>query len=253
MTILKAVARSSQALKKRLDVNQKYSTKDLNQWIFGLFSLKADAKVLDLCCGRGDQTLRFAKQCPRGVVYALDVAKESLEFIKRQRRRNIRVVLKDMDRLSASSFRKNYFDLIHCAYGLYYSKKPKVLIKLLHSFLKPGGKLIIAGPIAGTNKEIFSLMTKVYKIDPSILSSVREFMPNTVFPQVKKLFTKVKKFIFNNKVVCPKLDELMCWVRSSTHYKAQYDRQLQELLNKYFMKHRKFAVSKKAMAVVGTK
>ena len=253
MTIPKAVARSSQALKKRLDVNQKYSTKDLNQWIFSLIPIKSDARVLDLCCGRGNQTLRFAKLCPRGVVYALDVAKESLEFIKQQKKKNIRIVLKDMDSLSANSFKRNFFDVIHCVYGLYYSNNPKAVIKTLHLFLKPGGRLIIAGPVSGTNRQLFGLMARVYKIDPDILFTTSEFMPKIVFPQVKKTFSSVKKSLFVNKVICPKMEDLLSWLRSSTHYKKQYDKQLRELLKKHFAKYGRFVITKKAMAVVGIK
>jgi len=225
----------------------------LNEFIFSLFSLKKNAKVLDLCCGRGSQTLKFAKLCPKGTVHAWDISQESLDFIDSQKLKNVKTARVDLDAVSRMSFQENYFDLIHCAYGLYYAKDARAVIKKLYAWLKPGGSLIITGPVSGTNQELFSLMEKVYPIDPEILFSVRSFMPKIVFPTMKALFRSVQKRNFENKVTCPTPADLLPWLRSSTHYRARYDRELRVLLEKHYAKHGRFVITKKAMSVIGVK
>ena len=225
----------------------------MNEFIFSQFDLATNAMVLDLACGRGSQTLRFAKLCPEGIVHAWDISKESLDYIDTHKYSNVKTALMDLDAIPQLPFQENYFDLIQCAYGLYYAKNAKVVVKKLHFMLKPGGMLIITGPVIGTNQELFRLMEKVYPIDPAIMFSVKRFMPEIVFPQMKKLFRKVRKKDFMNKVTCPTPEDLLPWLRSSTHYKAEYDQELVEMLEKHFAKHGKFIITKKAMTAVGIK
>ena len=57
-------------------------------------------------------------------MYALDISRESLDCIEQKKVQNIKTILTDLDSIINIPIMENYFDCVHCAYGLYYAKKP---------------------------------------------------------------------------------------------------------------------------------
>lgn len=246
-------AQDSSALKNRIHINEKHSQGNLNDWIFSLFHLKSDSKVLDICCGRGNQTFIFSEICKNGVVYALDISKESLEDINSKKYANISTLLMDVDNIDTISLDEGSLDCVHCAYGLYYSKKPKMVIRKVYSLLKSGGIFVVVGPADDNNSELFNFIEKLYKIDKDIIFSSRDFMNTIVLPECTKLFSNVETSHFTNKITYPDSDSLYTYIKSSTMYKDRYDKSLRRIINEYFEGNKEFVVTKKVKAAVAIK
>ena len=246
-------AQDSQSLDSRLSANKKYSTNDLNQWIFSLLKIPREAKVLDLCCGTGKQSLLFAKHCHRGTIFSLDVSKDSLELIKKQHKKNIKTVLMDLDSIPNTPWQPEFFDLIHCCYGLYYSQKPKQVIKALYKLLRPSGQLVIVGPSGTNNQELYKFLSSVYPLDKKILATSSTFMPNIVLRLCRKLFKEVKTHDFTNQVIYPSPRALYSYLKSSTLYKPKFDKDLTKAIKVIFNKSDKFVITKKAMCIIAKK
>lgn len=246
-------ARNSLYLKNRIRINNKFSANNLNDWIFSLFKLKDDSAILDICCGRGNQTFRFSETCPKGIVYALDISKDSLVDIEKKNIQNIKIIEMDIDTIDNILFKDSYFDCVHCSYGLYYAKKPEKIIQKIYSLIKPGGFFIIVGPVGDNNLELFNLIETLYPIDKDIIFSSRDFMNKVVLVEFNKLFKKIEKNYFTNKIFYPNANELLFYLQSSTMYKQEYSNELINIINDYFKNNASFVIGKRAMAIVGRK
>lgn len=251
--INKQKARNSKALKNRLLINKKYSKNDLNDWIFSLFSIKEQDKILDICCGQGKQTFLFSKKAKKGLTYALDISAESLNEIEEKKKKNIKTILMDIDSIPNTPFKENYFNCIHCSYGLYYAKKPKKIIRQSYSLLQKQGLLIIIGPTDDNNKELFNFIEKLYPIDKKIIFTSRDFMNKVVLPEVQRLFSKIKKAYFTNEISYPNFESLYTYIKSSTMHRSKFDKQLQSMIVQHFKDKKKFKIAKKAMAIIAIK
>jgi len=236
-------SKDSNLLNNRIRINNKYSQNNLNDWIFSKLNIKDPATILDLCCGRGNQTSEFVKKYPKAIIYGLDISQESLDQIK-----GIKKVCSDIDNISINE----KFDLIHCSYGLYYSKDYKSVIKEVHSLLKYNGTFMIVGPTDNNNKKLFNFIKQLYPIDEYIIYSSRDFM-NDVFKEIKKIFKSVNKSYFYNQVNYSSPENLYIYIKSSTMYKEKYDKELKKLTIKYFKNNKEFIITKKAMAIIAKK
>ena len=68
------------ALTNRIRAHEKYSTKDLNAWIFTHLEAAPGHAILDLGCGTGKQTLPLAQVAGEGGhILAVDISLEALD------------------------------------------------------------------------------------------------------------------------------------------------------------------------------
>ena len=52
------------------------------------------------------------------------------------------------------------FDLIFCAYGLYYSPDPKRTLEEARSLLRKNGRIAVVGPFGPNNRQLFDLVRR---------------------------------------------------------------------------------------------
>ncbi|HLD28267.1 MAG TPA: class I SAM-dependent methyltransferase [Patescibacteria group bacterium] len=246
-------AQNSSSLDTRININNQYSKNNLNDWIFSLLSLKIDSNILDLCCGRGNQSFKFAEICNQGTVYTLDMSEGSLSEIDSKEIKNIKTIQMNIDFLSNAPFKENYFDVIHCAYGLYYAKDATKIIAKAVKLLKQDGILIVVGPTDDNNRELFDFIDQLYPIDKDIIFMSRDFMNSLVVPTAEKFFSKVNKNYFNNEVTYPTVESLYSYFKSSTMFKEEYDQKIKAIIDNHFLSNDKFVITKKAMGMVAKK
>ena len=245
-------AQDSAALNDRIEINNQQSKRDLNQWIISLLSLKPTDIVLDLCCGRGAQTAVFALRAKK--VYAADISSESLSVINNLKLNNVEPVALDLNEFSSTKqFPENFFDYIHCAYGLYYAQDAADIIQQAYKLLKSDGMLIVVGPTDDNNRELFSLVERVYPIDEYIVYTSRDFMNTLVLPAARKFYQNVGKHYFENEITYPDAESLYAYIKSSTMYQPEYDEKLRLEISKFFTTQKSLVVTKKVMAVLARK
>lgn len=118
---------------------------------------KKNQVIVDLGAGGGYYSLRFAKEVvPEGVVYAVDIDKSYLDYIKelaeKEQIQNINYVLAKED---DPKLPPNIADLIFIRNVYHHLHKPEIYFKNLRTYLKPNARIVIIdytlehAPIAG--------------------------------------------------------------------------------------------------------
>lgn len=243
----KAVSASD--LQERLSSNAQFSSQNLHDWIFGQFELKPDAVILELCCGTGTQTEMMSRLCPQGVVYASDVSRDAVSVLSAKNLPNVKPIVMDMDSISSLPLKENFFDVIFCSYGLYYSRNTHSLLQSLYPLLKEGGELIVVGPYGDNNQALWDLIEQAYPIDKDILFSTTDYMTVVVEETCKKLFKTIKKTYFENEVSYPDAESLFRYIAASTVFLKAHERELREVIDRAFVSNTPFRFIKKAMCL----
>ncbi|MBI4122957.1 MAG: GNAT family N-acetyltransferase [Parcubacteria group bacterium] len=243
----KAVSASD--LQERLSSNARYSSQNLHEWIFKQFELAPNAVILELCCGTGTQTEIMSRLCPQGIVYASDVSRDAVSVLAAKNLPNVKPIVMDMESVSLLPLKENFFDIIFCSYGLYYSRDTRSLIQSLYPLLKEGGELIVVGPYGDNNQALWDLIEQAYPIDKDILFSTTDYMTVVVEETCKKLFKTIKKTYFENKVSYPTPESLFSYIAASTVFLKAHEQKLKEVINKAFVQNMPFRFIKKAMCL----
>ena len=106
--------------------------------------LKPGEKVLDIATGTGMAAIAAAQHIlPEGRVHAIDIAKNMISKAQFNANKhaldNVNFQLMDATNLE---FRANYFDVITCAFGLFFLPDIPAALSQWLRVLKPGGRLI---------------------------------------------------------------------------------------------------------------
>jgi ubiquinone/menaquinone biosynthesis C-methylase UbiE len=251
-------ATQAQLLEQRIAENTSSEAIDLVDWIFARIRMKATDQVLELCCGTGSQTLRLlASSGEGGRVVALDISREALDTLAKKvgtKSRNLMLVQAKLDELSEaltkSGFGPPSFDLIFCAYGLYYSNNPERTLEQARSWLHSGGRMVVIGPYGPNNKLLFDMLraSGVALPDPVIFSS-EQFMLETVVPWGALNFESVNINTLVNHVRWSTPERVLNYWQNSTFYAAERRPAFEVLLNQHFAVHSKFINEKWVMMV----
>jgi SAM-dependent methyltransferase len=117
-----------------------------------LVGVRPGSRVLDLCCGTGASALPAAVLAgPSGRVTAVDIATGALS---RGRAKAARLGLRNVDfrvgDLEDPPGGPAAFDVLICAFGLYFARQPDVTLTKLWAAVAPGGALAVTtlGPRA---------------------------------------------------------------------------------------------------------
>ena len=115
-------ATQSELLEQRIAENASSQQVDLATWIFDRVRVQPGDQVLELCCGTGGQTLAMLDRVgERGHVTALDTLAAKAGS-KGSRLTCLEASLETFpSALSEVDGPRSGFDLVFCAYGLYYS------------------------------------------------------------------------------------------------------------------------------------
>jgi len=213
----------SSALKRRLELQTNQQI-DLNSWIFENMYLDRSEDILELCCGLGNQTQQFDALVDRGTITSVDLNLESINIAKNSLPNNrVKFVLADID--NVSSYATDYYDLIFCSYGFYYSKNPQNLFHELKNRLNSNGRFVLVGPIAKNNLEIFRIVKSIgCSIPTTVLYSSEQFMLN-MLNLFLDWFENVTLKRVENKIEYKNPDQLLEYWKNTTFYSVGKDKQ----------------------------
>lgn len=252
-------ATQAELLEQRIRENQASQEVDLAAWIFERVRVEADDQVVELCCGTGGQTLRMLSSLgERGRLVALDVSAGALSTLKGKvsgaDSEKLTTVEASLDELSQalerSDFRRPWFDLVFCAYGLYYSQDPKKTLDEALAWLKPGGRVAVAGPYGPNNKQLFDLVgASGVTISDAVTFSSQRFMVETVIPWAALRFESVRVSTMVNPIRWATAESVLNYWQNTTFYDSARQPAFEALLQRHFAEHGQFVNEKWVMMV----
>jgi ubiquinone/menaquinone biosynthesis C-methylase UbiE len=257
-TLAGSRAVQSELLDQRIAENASAQQIDLNQWIFERVALRADERVLELCCGTGGQTLRMLQLLGAGgSLTALDVSPDALKTLAgkagsgEKRLALLEGPVDNLDQvLRKTQAQQPAFDIAFCAYGLYYSSDPRRTLDEVKSWLRPGGRIVVAGPFGPNNGPLFDLLKAagVHISEPVIFSSER-FMTETVIPWAARQFESTAVHTMMNPISWAAPDRVLNYWQNTTFYDGSKRVAVEKMLGAHFDRHGRFVNQKWVMLV----
>lgn len=243
-------------LQQRIIENRTSQQTDLATWIFERLNLSPHDRVLELCCGTGGQTLAFTERLRSpGSLVALDASRDALNVLASKLGASAaftELIEANLDQLGPalerSGKRPPAFDLIFCAYGLYYSSDAKRLLNESLRWLEPGGRIAIVGPYGPNNRQLFELVqASGVTLSEPVLESSERFMLNTVFPWAARNFESVTAHSMVNPVRWTTPERVLNYWQNTTFFDAQARPKFESLLQERFDVHGEFVNEKWVM------
>lgn len=250
-------ATQSELLEQRIAENASTQQIDLTTWIFDRVALRPPDRVLELCCGTGGQTLKILDLLGEaGRVVALDVSRDALDTLaSRAASANgpkLTLIEGSLDELSRplknTGLQPPSFDLVFCAYGLYYSADACRTLEEARSWLKPGGRIVIVGPFGPNNKPLFDLLRAGgVTIPEPVLASSERFMTRTLLPWAAQKFECISLHTMVNRVPWSAPERVLNYWQNTTFYDAEKRGAFENLLRRHFEQHGQFVNEKWVM------
>ena len=245
-------ATSTKNLNERANVNQQYGTGDFAGWIDSLLDRITFSTVLDVCCGTGNQLVKYAARNREAALTGADISEKSLAIadkrLKEQGFDRYRLKAGSMEDLfQDEEVRRQHYDLISCFYGLYYSKNPSKTLAEMIGHLSRGGSILIVGPYGRNNATLFDILQKHFTLPELVIRSSSTFMEQEVFPVLSASLT-VSVNTFVNPVRYPNPQVVLDYWKSSTFYSEAHKEAVTRNIEAHFEKHGGFVMEKHVMA-----
>lgn len=249
-------ATQSELLEQRIAENTASQEIDLATWIFERVSVHPGARILELCCGTGGQTLSLLDRVGEGgSVVALDISKAALDTLaSKAGARSPRLVcvegkLEDFSSaLRQTGAPQDGFDLVFCAYGLYYSPDAQETLRAAKSKLNRHGRIVVVGPFGPNNKPLFDMVrASGVAIPEPVTFSSELFMLRTVLPWAAENFESVSVHSMVNPVRWTTPERVMNYWQNTTFYDAQKRSEFERLVRLHFEENATFVNQKWVM------
>jgi ubiquinone/menaquinone biosynthesis C-methylase UbiE len=257
--IITSRARQAQLLERRIAENVASQEIDYLKWLFTKLVVKEGGHVLELCCGSGEQTSRLLDLVGEtGQVVALDISGEVLDHItsrlNKMQLSRLTLIESDMDELTKTldkaGFQIPHFDVVFCAYGLYYSTRPERVLQEAKRWLTPRGSIAVVGPFGSNNGPLFNLLKQsLIDLPTSVKYSSQDFMWDKVIPWATHNFHTININTVVNRIRWNSPESILAYWKSSTFYQSEKLKAVQEQINNHFRGHSEFVNEKWIMAV----
>jgi ubiquinone/menaquinone biosynthesis C-methylase UbiE len=253
------VSRATQAelLEQRIAENAGSQEIDLATWIFERVRVQPGDQVLELCCGTGGQTLPLLDRVgDAGRVVALDISPKALDTLRSKAEvgngERLTLVEASLDNFSSSlldaRLRPASFDLVFCAYGLYYSTDALRTLEQARSWLRPEGRIAVAGPFGPNNQPLFDLVRgSGGSLAEAVTFSSERFMLQTVLPWGARNFASTAVHTMVNPVRWASPERVLNYLQNTTFYDAEIRPAFEQLLQAHFAAHGAFVNEKWVM------
>lgn len=203
-------------LATRIDIHQKFGSRDIDQWMLDLLRPVKGSRILDVGCGAGKQLRAFYHYLKgEGEINGGDISKELLAQAE-----EINSELGNPFSLLELDFNKRFpyedgrFDLLSCCFAIYYAEDIPFTIHEMHRVLSPGGCLFTTGPMP-ENKRLFYEVIKeaTGKPIPPMPGSSR--YRTQILDALRSTFSKVEIHIFENPLVFEGVQPFLDYTRAS--------------------------------------
>lgn len=253
------MSRATQAefLEQRIAENAAAQEIDLPTWIFERVQVSPGDRVLELCCGTGGQTLPMLDRVGEsGSVVAVDISRAALDTLASKagaRSNRLTCLETSLEGFSSALEEKDVgsgFDLVFCAYGLYYSSDVLRTLQEAKSKLNSHGRIVVAGPFGPNNKQLFDLVrASGVTISEPVVYSSEKFMLQTVVPWGAENLASIAVHTMVNPVRWATPERVLNYWQNTTFYDAARRGEFERRLQAHFAVHPQFVNQKWVMLV----
>jgi len=178
---------TSKDLQTRIDIHQRFGSRDIDAWMLELLSPPKGIRILDVGCGAGKQLKAFHDYLGGEVeLTGGDVSDELLAQARQLAQElggKIRVDRLDFDR--RFPYEDGSFGLCSCCFAIYYASDAAFTIGEMQRVLASGGRLFTTGPLKDNKRLFYEVieaatgkpippMPGSSRYDSEILSAVRD-------------------------------------------------------------------------------
>lgn len=200
----------------RIDIHQKFGSRDIDQWMLELLQVQKGSRILDVGCGAGKQCFVFDKALVgEADITGGDVSAELLEKARQENAKlGSRVKFIDLDFNKRFPFEDDQFDLLSACFTIYYADDIPFTIREMHRVLKPGGRIFTTGPMPENKRLFYDIIQEAtQKTIPPMPGSSR--YGSLILNAIKTTFFKVDIHIFENPLTFVEIDPFLAYTRAS--------------------------------------
>ena len=247
----------SKNLKERADANRSYGTNDFEAWVDSLLNRVEFSTVLDVCCGTGNQLVKYAARNRNATIIGVDLSPASINTAEKRLKALGATAYKlkavDMEELfDDPEISTGSFDLISCFYGLYYSRDTAGTLIQMMDHLSDKGSILIVGPHGRNNATLFDIVQRHYALPELVIRSATTFMQREVLPVLSQRL-KISAETFVNPVCYPNTKALISYWKASTFYSPAHEKEVVRDIEKHVARHGHFIMEKHVMAYLARK
>lgn len=207
---------TTEDLAKRIEIHQKYGSRDIDQWMLDLLKPAPHDRILDVGCGAGKQCKAFYEYTGgKAEITGVDISEELLAQAEELNRSlGGALTLQKMDFNQRFPFGDDQFDLVSCCFAIYYAADIPFTVSEMHRVLKPGGRLFTTGPMP-ENKQLFYEIIReaTGKPIPPMPGSSR--YASQILDTIREQFSKVEVHIFENPLQFDSVEPFLAYTRAS--------------------------------------
>jgi ubiquinone/menaquinone biosynthesis C-methylase UbiE len=203
-------------LLKRIDIHQKYGSRDIDQWMLEILPLKKDMRILDVGCGAGKQCFVFFNTLEgEANITGGDVSDELLSQARLENEKiGNRITFTELDFNQRFPMEDNQYDLLSCCFAIYYAQDIPFTIQEMHRILKPGGVLFTTGPMPENKLLFYDIIREATgKTIPPMPGSSR--YGSEILSTIKAKFSNVEVNIFENPLTFTEVEPFLAYTRAS--------------------------------------
>lgn len=246
---------SSNNLSDRYQGNQTFGKHDFSAWSKSLIDGLQFTRVLDICCGTGNQLVLYAAKPGVKDIWGVDLSQESLDRASERIKdtaADVHLVCSNIDEFFDTLEKDATFDLISCFYGLYYSEDTPKLLGKMQEHLDKDGRILIVGPYGKNNYNLFEIIERYSPIPEAVVWGSNHYMEKEVFPCLEaSCIVEQKEFV--NEIEYPGAGDVIKYWQASTFYSAVHEKEVAKDLEKEFAENGTFIVEKHVKAYIAKK
>ena len=208
---------TSKDLLKRIDIHEKYGSRNIDEWNIEVLQPQPGFKILDVGCGAGKQCFLYSDHTGRKAeIIGGDFSEELLDKARAKlaERGDKNVSFRFLDFNQPFEFGDDTFDLVSSAFAIYYASNLDFTFGEAYRVLHPGGRLFVTGPLP-ENKQMFYDIIKEASGQPIPPMPGSSRFEGEIYQTIERIFAKTELLTFENPLTFPEVQPFMDYVRAS--------------------------------------
>jgi ubiquinone/menaquinone biosynthesis C-methylase UbiE len=200
----------------RIDIHEKYGSRNIDQWTIDVLQPKPGMRILDVGCGAGKQCFLYSDFTDRKAsIVGGDFSSELLERARTANsERGDTIDFEFLDFNKRFGFADGTFDLVSSAFAIYYASDLKFTFSEAHRVLKPDGRLFVTGPLPQNKRIFYEIIQEASgKPIPPMPGSSR--FQTEIYDTIQALFSSTELLRFENPITFPAVQPFIDYVQAS--------------------------------------
>lgn len=203
-------------LLKRIDIHNKYGSRDIDAWMLETLDLQKGISILDVGCGAGKQCFSYLNTLGGDCqITGGDVNRSLLDQARRENAKvDNQVRFIDLDFNQQFALPDQAFDLVSCCFAIYYAENMPFTISEMHRVLKTGGRLFTTGPMPENKRLFYDIIREATgKPIPPMPGSSR--FSTEILATIQNTFSATQVHLFENPLTFFETQPFVEYTRAS--------------------------------------